>query len=67
MDKGVLDASVGVTMEEDKDGYVDLYIGIDEEHNPLAFLEKILKGNLAKAQCFGIINLHFKVWKEKRH
>lgn len=44
MDKGFLDASVGVTMEEDKDGYVDLYIGIDE--GPIYFTESgVYKGS----------------------
>ncbi len=30
MDRGFLDASVGVTLIKDEDGYIDLYIGIDE-------------------------------------
>lgn len=37
MDKGFLDASVGVTVEEDKEGYVEVYIGIDE--GPVYFTE----------------------------
>ncbi|MFN7065283.1 MAG: BamA/TamA family outer membrane protein [Aquificaceae bacterium] len=31
-EKGFLDASVGVVMVRDEDGYVELYIGIDEGH-----------------------------------
>lgn len=30
IDRGFLDASVGVTLTKDEDGYVDLYVGIDE-------------------------------------
>lgn len=30
MDRGFLDASVGVTLIKDEEGYIDLYIGIDE-------------------------------------
>lgn len=44
MDKGFLDTYVGVTMEEDREGYVDLYIGIDE--GPIYFTEGgIYKGS----------------------
>uniref|UniRef100_A0A7C2V3P4 Outer membrane protein assembly factor n=1 Tax=Hydrogenobacter sp. TaxID=2152829 RepID=A0A7C2V3P4_9AQUI len=44
MDKGFLDAHVGVTIEEDKDGYVYLYIGIDE--GPIYFTESgVYKGS----------------------
>ncbi len=37
MDRGFLDASVGVTLVKDENGYIDLYIGIDE--GPVYFTE----------------------------
>ncbi len=37
MDRGFLDASVGVTLVEDDEGYIKLYIGIDE--GPVYFTE----------------------------
>jgi outer membrane protein insertion porin family len=37
MDRGFLDTSVGVTLIKDEEGYIDLYIGIDE--GPVYFTE----------------------------
>lgn len=37
MDRGFLDASAGVTLIKDEEGYIDLYIGVDE--GPVYFTE----------------------------
>lgn len=37
IDRGFLDVSVGVTLTQDKEGYIDLYIGVDE--GPVYFTE----------------------------
>ncbi len=46
MDRGFLDAKIGVTMESDEEGYVYLYIGIDE--GPVYFTE----GGVYKGSSF---------------